>query len=270
MGKNEINISAIQMCAKIGDKKSNFTKVEKLFRNITNTDIVVLPEVWSIGWDCKIFQANAEYIHNSETISFLSQLAKDKQTVIIGGSIITKDKNGSYYNTCPVINQNGELVATYDKAHLYSYYGCKEGEFITPGLAPVLVELDGVKLGLTICYDIRFPEIYRAYRQAGADILINCAAWASTKPIPWEMMTKSRAIENQTYMIAVNQYGPMNNNEYNLGHSRIIDYNGNVLSEILDGENIIQAKINLEDMYEFRDKCTILSDIRKSYEVKSL
>jgi len=71
-------------------------------------------------------------------------------------------------------------------------------------------------------------------------------------------------------MIAVNQYGPMNNNEYNLGHSRIIDYNGNVLSEILDGENIIQAKINLEDMYEFRDKCTILSDIRKSYEVKSL
>ena len=215
------------MCTKIGDKKANFKKLEQLISTLSNTDIIVLPEVWNIGWSCKNFQKNAEELCNSETIRFLSEIAKSKNTNIIGGSFIRKTNNNIFYNTCPIINRNGELIAVYDKNHLYSYYGCNEGKYITPGASPVMVNLGGINIGLTICYDIRFPEIYRAYRKNGADILINCAAWASTKPIPWEMMTKSRAVENQTYMVAVNQYGPMENNETNLGHSRIIDYNGN-------------------------------------------
>ena len=82
-------------------------------------------------------------------------------------------------------------------------------------------------------------------------------------------MTKSRAVENQTFMIAVNQYGKIKENEFNLGHSRIIDYNGNVLAEILDGVGCIQADLFLDQMQEFRAKCTILNDIRKNYEVRS-
>ena len=270
MGKNEINISAIQMCAEIGDKQANFKKIKKLASKIQITDFIVLPEVWNVGWACDQFQQNAEDINNSETINFLTELAIKKDANIIGGSFITKDSNGNYFNTCPVINRFGQLIGTYNKNHLYSYYGCAEGKFISKGTEPVIIEINGVKFGLTICYDIRFPEIYRAYRKAGADILINCAAWASTKPIPWEMMTKSRAIENQTFVVAVNQYGPMKNNEFNLGHSRIIDYNGNVLSEILDGEGVITTTLNLKEMYTFRDKCTILNDIRESYEVKNI
>ncbi len=268
MEEKKINISAIQMCAKIGDKQSNFEKVYQLCNKIDKTDIIVLPEVWSVGWACNEFQKNAENLYSSETINFLSQLAKEKNAHIIGGSFITKDTENNYFNTCPVINRNGNLIATYDKNHLYSYYGCSEGEFITQGNHPTMVNLDNIKVGLSICYDIRFPEIYRAYRKAEADIIVNCAAWASTKPIPWEMMTKSRAIENQTYMVAVNQFGEMRNNEFNLGHSRIIDYNGNVLSELLTGEGIIQSQINVEEMYKFREKCTILNDIKESYEVK--
>lgn len=263
----ELNVSAIQIKAEIGDKKKNYRKIEKYSEDINGTDLIVLPEVWNIGWACDKFTELAENIESSETISFLSELAKGKNTNIIGGSIITKDKSGNCYNTCPVINRKGKLVCTYNKNHLYSYYGSTEGSVIKKGASPVMTELDGIRYGLTICYDIRFPEIYRAYRKAGADILINCAAWANTKPIPWEMMTKSRAIENQTYMVAVNQYGEMQNNEFNLGHSRIIDYNGNVLSEILNGEGVIQATFNMDEMYNFRGKCTVLNDIRESYEV---
>lgn len=263
----EVNISAIQLCAEIGNKTKNYDKVSEFVEEIKETDVIILPEVWTVGWACSEFQKSAEYLENSETIKFLSNIAKDKNTNIIGGSFITKSSNGNYYNTSPVINRKGELVAVYNKNHLYSYYGSTEGSIITKGESPVIVELDGIKYGLTICYDIRFPEIYRAYRKAGADILVNCAAWANTKPIPWEMMTKSRAIENQTYMVAVNQYGKMLNNEFNLGHSRIIDYNGNVLSEILDGEGIIQSTLNFKEMYDFREKCTVLSDIKESYEV---
>lgn len=268
MEEKKINISAVQMCSKIGDKKSNFIKIKDLITSVLNTDVIVLPEVWTVGWSCEDFRDSAEYLEESETIEFLSDIAKEKNANIIGGSFITKNSDGEYFNTCPVIDRNGKLVTTYNKNHLYSYYGCGEGKYVNIGESPVMVELDGIKFGLTICYDIRFPEIYRAYRKAGADVLINCAAWASTKPVPWEMMTKSRAIENQTYMIAVNQFGPMKNNEFNLGHSRIIDYNGNVLSEILYGEGVIQADLKFKEMYNFRDKCTVLNDIKKSYEVK--
>lgn len=268
MEKKKINISAIQMCAKIGDKQANFNKITELTSKINKTDVIVLPEVWNIGWSCADFIKNAEKIEESETIAFLTKIAKEKNANIIGGSFIQKAEGDIYYNSCPVLNRNGELIALYNKNHLYSYYGCNEGKYISKGKNPVMVNLEGINFGLTICYDIRFPEIYRAYRKNNADVFINCAAWASTKPIPWEMMTKSRAIENQTYMVAVNQYGPMENNETNLGHSRIIDYNGNVLSEILEGEGVIQSTLKFNEMYKFRNKCTILEDIKKSYEVK--
>lgn len=270
MEKKKIKITAVQMCAAIGDKKSNFEKILRLAALIDNTDVIVLPEVWTVGWSCKDFRQSAEYLENSETIEFLSNLAKAKNANIIGGSFIRKTDEKTYYNTCPVIDKQGILKALYDKNHLYSYYGCNEGKYITAGQNPVMVNLDGINFGLTICYDIRFPEIYRAYRKSGADIMVNCAAWASSKPVPWEMMTKSRAVENQTFMVAVNQFGPMNNNETNLGHSRIIDYNGNVLSEILSGEGVIHTELDIEEMYEFREKCTVLNDIKESYEVKSV
>ena len=192
----EVNISAIQICAEIGNKSKNFEKVKKFADTVADTDVIILPEVWNIGWACDKFSELAENLENSKTLAFLSELAKEKNANMRGGSFITQDKSGNGYNTCPVINRKGELVTTYNKNHLYSYYGSTEGKIITRGASPVMVELEGIRYGLTICYDIRFPEIYRAYRRAGADVLINCAAWANTKPIPWEMMTKSRAIEN--------------------------------------------------------------------------
>ena len=259
-------IAALQMRAEIGDKNLNFQKVLDFTSKIDGVDIFVLPEVWNTGWNCEIFKENAEDINNSKTLNFLSKLAKEKSCNIIGGSFISI-QNGEYYNTCPVFDRCGKLLALYNKNHLYSYYGCTEGQQVSAGKNPVIINIEGINYGLTICYDIRFPEIYRAYRKACADVFINCAAWANTKPIPWEMMTKSRAIENQTYMVAVNQYGQFSDTEYNLGHSRIIDYNGNVLSEILDGEGIISSVADIEEMYKFRDKCKIIDDIKDSYEV---
>ena len=131
-----------------------------------------------------------------------------------------------------------------------------------------MVNIEGVNIGITICYDIRFPEIYRAYRKAGADILVNMAAWGKSKKIPWDSMTTSRAVENQTYMVALTQTGLLANGDENLGHSMILDYQGNIMDEINEKEGGIYAEINLNKMYEFRDKCKVLDDIKDSYEVK--
>jgi len=231
--------------------------------------VLILPEVWTVGWSCSHFCETAQDIKNSSVIDFLSEIAKKYNLNIIGGSFITKEGE-KYYNTCPVMDKNGKLIITYNKNHLFSYYGCDEGKYITAGENPVMVELCGTKFGLTVCYDIRFPEIYRAYRKAGADILVNCAAWGANKAIPWEMMTKSRAIENQCYMAALTQSGYIENGEYNLGQSRIIDYKGEEISSITEGEGMVSARINLDEMYDFRQKCTILNDIKENYEVKTL
>lgn len=270
--KNKIKITALQMNSVIGDIKKNCEKIEKIINEelSNDSDILILPEVWTVGWSCSNFIKCAEELDNSLSIEKLKKIAKNNNINILGGSIILKRGN-KYYNSCPIINNQGNLIATYEKNHLFSYYGCDEGKFVQAGENPVMVNLAGINIGITICFDIRFPEIYRAYRKAGADLLVNMAAWGLQKPIPWEMMTRSRAIENQTYMVALTQCGPTENGEYNIGHSRIIDYNGNVISEIKNQkEGIMYAEIDIKEMYDFRAKCTILKDIKEKYEVKSL
>lgn len=271
MGSKSVNIGMLQIQSITGDVEANCKKVNELVQshNLNDLDMLVLPEVWTCGWLCEKFKETAQDINNSKAINLLSDIAQKYNINIIGGSFIEK-KGDKYFNTCPVFNRKGELIATYSKNHLYSYYGCNEGYYITCGDTPVMVNLEGINYGLTICYDIRFPEIYRAYRKAGADVLVNCAAWGSTKPVQWEVMTKSRAIENQCYMIALTQTGHIINDEYNLGESRIIDYKGEELSTIIKKEGITSAKISLDKMYDFRQKCTILNDIKDNYEVRTI
>lgn len=277
MEEKSLKILAIQMSSKIGDKTANFKKVEELVSKSFSdgVDIIVLPEVWTVGWKPSIFREYAEDLNNSYTVKLLSDIAKKYNTNIIGGSFITKNTAGEYFNTCPIFNRKGILIATYDKMHLFSYYGCMEGSHVKNGKTPLLIDVEGVKIGLSICYDIRFPEIYRSYAQAGADVLVNMAAWPLSRSIHWEALTKARAIENQCFMVAVTQSGLIEENEWNLGHSRIIDYAGETISEMGIGdskdssvEGAITAEIEFGEMYEFRKKCTVLLDIHDSYDVQ--
>lgn len=268
--KSKIKLLCLQIGSIIADKSENEKKVEVLLEKALSSlkvDFVFLPEVWNVGWDCPSFPQVAEKIGESTSINLLKKIAKKYSVNILGGSVILKTNDNECFNTCPVINSEGELVCTYDKNHLFSYYGCNEGDYVQAGKNPVMVELEGIKIGLTICYDIRFPEIYRAYREAGADLLVNMAAWGYEKSIPWKTMTTSRAVENQTYFVALTQTGYLKDGARNLGYSSIIDYKGDVLADINEVEGYFSAEIDLDEMYQFREKCTILKDIKDSYEV---
>lgn len=289
MEKKKVKLLAIQMESAIGNIDLNIETVKNLLKanldKYGECDFVFLPELWPTGWDCPSFPKTAETLQESRTVKMLQKIAREYKVNIIGGSFVNKcgDK---LYNSCPVINRAGEVICTYDKNHLYSYNGDTENRYITTGNNPVMAELEGVKLGLTICYDIRFPEIYRAYRKAGADILVNMAAWPKSRKIHWDTLARARAVENQSYMIALTQTGLLSDGSENLGHSMIIDFDGKIIAEIEDNEgagvNIgtdesdlqtgvkegaIYAEINLEKMYEFRSKCTNLKDVKDSYEV---
>lgn len=271
MEEKTLNISAVQMCADIGNKYNNFKKVQYLAeRDINNgdVDVIVLPEVWTVGWHCSNFIKSAEPAETNETLDFLSELARKFNAYVLGGSYIEKN-NEQYFNTCPVFDRNGKLVAKYSKMHLYSSYGADENKYITAGYSPVMIDIDGIKTGLTICYDIRFPEIFRAYRKAGAELLINMAAWGLHKPIPWETLTRCRAIENQAFMVALTQSGKITDDEWNIGHSRIFNYTGETIVEIKDqNEGAISASLDFALLRKYRKECQIMNDIAESYEVK--
>ena len=271
MEKEKVRLLAIQMESVIGDIDLNINTVKNLISanldKYDGADFVFLPEVWTVGWEPSVFRDNADTLENSKAVKMLCKIAKKYNTNIFGGSFIRLDQNGQCYNTCPVIDRNGIVIAKYDKNHLFSYYGCNEDKYVQCGTNPVLVDIEGIKVGITICYDIRFPEIFRAYRKSGADLLINLAAWGKSKKIPWDNMTTSRAVENQTYMVALTQTGLLADGTENLGHSMIIDYEGKILSEINEIEGGVYAEIDIPKMYKFREKCTILKDIKNNYKV---
>lgn len=269
--KKTLKIAALQMCSQIADREANFAKVSEILKRdySTGTDVLILPEVWTVGWSCDDFSKCAENSDNSPTVEFLSETAKKYNMNILGGSFICKTKNGDVFNSCPVINGKGELEAMYSKNHLYSYCGCTEGNHVKAGENAVMVNIKGVNIGLSICYDIRFPELFASYRNAGADLLVNMAAWGLKKPLVWETLTRARAIENQCFMIALTQSGLIKDDEWNIGHSRIIDFLGETVAEIKDQkEGIVSADIDFSDMYKYRNTCTILQDKKENYEVK--
>ena len=269
--KSELKLSALQFNSITGNVQANIEKVNKLVtQNLEkDTDVLILPEVWTVGWDCEEFSKSAQNLKDSSVIAFLSELAKKYNMHIIGGSFIRKTDDGKLYNSCPVFDRSGKLVALYDKNHLYSYCGCTEGKYITPGNNGVIVDIEGIKTGLTICYDIRFPELYREYRKMGVQLFVNAAAWGVAKPIPWEMLPKARAIENQAFMVALTQCGPIDLANWNIGHSRVIDYLGETIAEIkAQKEGFMVCTLSFDEMEKYRQECPIINDIKSKYEVK--
>lgn len=254
------NILAIQLCSKIGDYANNQKKVETLFEQAflkhTDVDIVFLPEVWTLGWFTECFRCKAE--ENLSAVKFLSGLAKRYNTNIVGGSYIRYINNNgkiNYKNTCPVINRKGEVVANYDKIHLYSPDG--EAKAVAPGDKPLIVDIEGLCVGLSICYDIRFPELFRSYIASDfpPHLLVNMSAWPKSRRIQYDAMAKSRAVENQCYFLALSQTGLIKDEVYNSGYSILVGPLGETLYSLNEDEGLIYYSVDTD----------LVNSIRKTY-----
>lgn len=260
----KLKILVVQNNAIIGNKKATLNNIEKLLEPYEGQkfDIIVLPEVFAIGWYCRNFSKEAETIDKNETLDFLKKLAIEFQSTVIGGTFIQKTQDNLLKNTCPIIDKNGKLIDTYDKMHLFSHKGSEENKYITTGDELKLINIGDTKIGLSVCYDIRFPELYRTYSKNGAEIFINTAAWSITKPEHWDIMHKARAIENQCFMIVANQTGKISSGEYNLGHSMVISPWGVPVEELQQEEGCICCIIDTNEVKKLREDFPLISDRR--------
>ena len=251
----------------INTKKKNFERVNKLVNKFEGQeiDLIILPELFSTGWYPPIYPKSFETIDNSPTMEFLSDLAKRFNSNVVGGSFVLKTKDG-LKNTCPIFDRRGNLIAKYEKMHLFSHYEQGEGDFSKSGERGLIVQTDVGKLGISICYDIRFPELHRTYTYSDAEILINVAAWPKSRLHHYHLLARARAIENQIFFIGVTQTGLITNEEYNSGHSLAVNPFGDIIKELSEDEDAGLFEINLEDEMNLRNKVPTLKDKRDTYK----
>ena len=240
-----MKISVIQFKSEIGEIEKNFETANRLIDGAKNSDVIILPELWTTGYYPKNF-VDIE----SKTAEFICAAAEKNNLNIIGGSTIAK-VDGKIFNRCIVANREGKIISIYDKTHLFSY--ADEGKIFTAGNKISTFEIDGVKSGVAICYDLRFPEFIRKIALSGIEILFIPAAWSLKRLIPRQILTKARAIENQIFVIFANS----------AGKSEIINPLGEIICESGIGEEILTAEIDLKFRAEVIKNMNLLSDRNK-------
>jgi nitrilase len=181
----------------------------------------------------------------------LSALAREHAVWLVGGTLpIHAEEPGRVRNACCVYGPGGERVARYDKIHLFAFDNGREhydeSRVLEAGSEPVTFEADGLRVGLSICYDLRFPELYRALMQPPCDLLVVPAAFTwTTGQAHWELLLRARAVENLCHVLASAQGGLHENGRRTWGHSMVIDPWGAVLAEVDEGEGVALAALDL-------------------------
>jgi len=207
-------------------------------------------------------------------VSALMEIASRHKMWVIGGGmaeLVPEEAEGaitSTYNTAVVVSPDAELAAHYRKIHLFDVdipggAQLRESDATAPGDELVVVDTPLAQIGLSICYDVRFPELYRELTRQGAQLLVVPAAFtAHTGKAHWHTLLRSRAIENQCYVLAAGQVGEHNDKRESYGHSQIIDPWGTVLGDAADDEDLVVAEIDLELLEKTRQRMPCLDHRR--------
>ncbi len=255
-----MNVCVIQLKIDDGESKSErIGRVEGLLDSLNETDLIVLPELWNIGYfSFDRYIEEAEKI-GGETISRMREKARELKTYLLAGSII--EREGNYcYNTSVFLNPSGETEAIYRKLHLWGH-GSKEDKILSPGEKIVTSETDYGTVGISTCYDLRFPETYRKQVEKGAGIFLVSAAWPQPRIEDWELLNRTRALENQSFLISANSAGKNRGRTF-LGRSKIIDPRGKVKISGGEGGEILRKKIDPKNIEDVRSSFPFLKDRR--------
>lgn len=254
-----MKIALVQMDS-TGTREENEEKALHFMKQaiLEKADVICLSESF-VYWGSERGQRNCTL----EDIEKYQEFAKENSVNLVLGSVsLLAENSGKTTNTCFIINRNGKIVHRYDKKYMYKVN--REDLFVDetqktiPGKTNGIFELDGVKMGVGICFDLRYPEYFRELIKEGAEVLFLPSHFRkATGEIAWDVLTRARAIENQVYFCACNQTG-----EGNCGNTQVISYEGKILANIENDEGIITQEIDLEAQRKYRKELPVLEQLK--------
>ncbi|MER7931884.1 MULTISPECIES: carbon-nitrogen family hydrolase [unclassified Streptomyces] len=233
-------------------------RVAALVREQAGADLVVLPELWTTGaFAYEAFATEAEPLEGP-TFEAMAKAASDAGVWLHAGSIPERDPEGPLYNTALVFSPSGEPAAAYRKIHRF---GFDKGEAVLMGAGQdlVTVRLPETTLGVATCYDLRFPELFRALVDAGAETMVVSAGWPERRRAHWTLLAKARAVENQAFVLACGTAGT-HAGVPQAGHSIVVDPWGEVLAEAGADEQVLTVDLDPARVAATREQFPALKD----------
>lgn len=249
-------IALAQIELELGDPDVNYATaraaVVKAARE--GADIVLLPELWASGYDLKNARNYASPL-NEGWFACMQEMAKDHR-VALGGSMI-EEQGEKFYNTFILVDHLGKQLGCYRKTHLFDLID--EKKYFSAGSQLALIESPWGKIGLALCYDLRFPELFRSYALQGAEVILLVAEWPRRRIAHWDILLLARAIENQCFIAAVNKVGTSKGEQLG-GNSAVIDPMGKILAAGGAAPGVFVAEIDLEETAKVRKWMPVLTD----------
>lgn len=253
-----MKISMIQMKIIEKNKEANVEHGLALAEEAAKqSEVIVMPEIWTTGYSLGQLAKNAEALEG-RVVTELQRIAREQNCNIVAGSVPMK-LEGKIYNTSLAINSQGEIIDLYNKIHLFGMF--KEENFFAAGNKYGVYEFDGVLCANTICYDLRFPELYRSLALQGAKVIFVPAEWPEVRGPVWRLLLQARAVENQIFICGVNCVGTFKETVF-FGNSLLVSPTGEVLVEGGKEEEILTAEVDLEEINKARMSLNALEDAR--------
>ncbi len=252
-----MNVASIQMAVVEGDKDATLQKAAKLIRDQSGADLILLPELWNIGFlsfDRYLSEAEDE---NGPTLTCLREMAVSVNAHIHTGSFVLRDGD-RYYNASYLLSPQGEILGSYRKIHLFGF-NSQETQILTPGNQVTVVDTALGRLGMATCYDLRFPELFRRMASMGAVLFLVCSAWPYPRLEAWIMLNRVRALENQAFLVSANSVGSNLGGVFT-GHSMIVDPWGTILGSGGDEEVVVRTELDLGNVDAVRKRFPALAD----------
>ncbi|MGJ3237208.1 MAG: carbon-nitrogen family hydrolase [Anaerolineae bacterium] len=256
----KLTVSLAQMTVHAGDVVRNTNQFERLVVDAARrkSDLVVFPELFITGYALEEAKQHADELSKGMFAEIGALASKAKLSIT--GSIMEK-RGLEVANSMPFFAPNGRMLGVYRKMHLFRLFN--EDQYLAPGQSPLVLDLPWGKTGVAICYDLRFPELFRRYAvQEKARMILISAEWPLARIEHWRALLIARAIENQCYMIACNAAGDTGDTVMG-GHSMVIDPWGRVVVEAGETPQMVTVTIDLDEVDHARAKIPVFDDIRR-------
>lgn len=266
---NKLRIGLIQMDV-VDSKEENLKKAEKMIKEAVKQDakFIVLPEMFNCPYTTSNFPKYAEK-EGGYTYVQLARIAKENNIILVGGSIPEIDSENKVYNTCYIFDNKGNKIGKHRKMHLFDIdvrggQFFKESDTLSAGDTTAVFDTPYGKMGVVICYDFRFPELSRLLVEKGAKIIIVPGAFnMTTGPAHWELLFRTRALDNQVYTIGIAPARNYDGCYVSYGNSIVADPWGSIVNRLGAEENILIEDLELSKVEKIRKELPLLKHIRK-------